>query len=89
MNENHCISIIVPVLNEEGSLEKLYAEFSNSLKIFSNWELIFIDDGSYDESNNIMRKLADNDCRVSVIRFFKNFGKIVKLLRHFNIRKMI
>ena len=69
MTKNHCISIIVPVLNEEGSLEKLYAEFSNSLKIFSNWELIFIDDGSDDESHNIMRKLADNDYRVSVIQF--------------------
>ncbi|SVA85961.1 uncharacterized protein METZ01_LOCUS138815, partial [marine metagenome] len=33
--------------------------------------MIFIDDGSDDESNNIMRKLADNDDRVSVIQFFK------------------
>ena len=75
MTKNHSISIIVPVLNEEGSLDKLYSESTNSLKIYSNWELIFIDDGSDDESNNIMRKLADNDDRVSVIQFFKNFGK--------------
>ena len=75
MTENHSISIIVPVLNEEGSLYKLYSESTNSLKIYSNWELIFIDDGSDDESNNIMRKLVDKDDRVSVIKFFKNFGK--------------
>jgi len=75
MTENSSISIIVPVLNEEGSLDKFYSEATNSLNIYSNWEIIFIDDGSDDESYNIMRKLADNDNRISVIQFFKNFGK--------------
>ena len=42
---------------------------------YLNWEIIFIDDGSDDESYNIMRKLADEDNRVSIIQFFKNFGK--------------
>ena len=87
MTENHSISIIVPVLNEEGSLDKLYSESTNSLKIYSNWELIFIDDGSDDESNNIMRKLADNDDRVSVIQFFKNFGKADALSEGFKQAK--
>ena len=69
------ISIIVPVLNEEGSLDKFYNETTKSLNEYSNWEIIFIDDGSDDESYNIMRKLADEDNRVSIIQFFKNFGK--------------
>ena len=83
MNENPSISIIVPVLNEEGSLEKFYEESSNSLAAYSNWELIFIDDGSDDETNNIMRKIADNDSRVFVIQFFKNFGKADALAEGF------
>ena len=83
MTKNPSISIIVPVLNEEGSLEKFYVESSNSLAAYSNWELIFIDDGSDDESNNIIRKIADNDSRVSVIQFFKNFGKADALAEGF------
>ena len=75
MTENPSISIIVPVLNEEGSLDKFYNETIKSLNEYSNWEIIFIDDGSDDESYNIMRKLADEDNRVSIIQFFKNFGK--------------
>ena len=75
MTENPSISIIVPVLNEEGSLDKFYNETTKALNEFSNWEIIFIDDGSDDESFNIMRKLADEDNRVSIIQFFKNFGK--------------
>jgi len=75
MTENPSISIIVPVLNEEGSLDKFYNETTKSLNEHSNWEIIFIDDGSDDESYNIMRKLADEDNRVSIIQFFKNFGK--------------
>ena len=75
MTENPSISIIVPVLNEEGSLDKFYNETIKSLNEYSNWEIIIIDDGSNDESYNIMRKLADEDNRVSIIQFFKNFGK--------------
>ena len=75
MTENPSISIIVPVLNEEGSLDKFYNETIKSLNEYSNWEIIIIDDGSDDESYNIMRKLAEKDNRVSIIQFFKNFGK--------------
>jgi len=75
MTENPSISIIVPVLNEEDSLDKFYNETTKSLNEYSNWEIIFWDDGSDDESYNIMRKLADEDNRVSIIHFFKNFGK--------------
>ena len=75
MTENSSISIIVPVLNEEGSLDKFYNETIKSLNEYSNWEIIIIDDGSDDESYNIMREIADNDSRVSIIQFFKNFGK--------------
>ena len=83
MTENPSISIIVPILNEEGSLDKFYIETKTSLNEYSNWELIFIDDGSDDESNNIIRKIADNDSHVFVIQFFKNFGKADELAEGF------
>ena len=75
MSSNPSISIIVPVLNEEGSLDIFYKEISNALKGFPEWEIIFIDDGSGDESNNIIKRLADDDGRITLIQFFKNFGK--------------
>jgi len=75
MNDHSSISIIVPVLNEEGSLEIFYREISNALQKFLEWEIIFIDDGSDDDSNKIIQRLADNDSRITLIKFFKNFGK--------------
>ena len=57
MSDNTSISIIVPVLNEEDSLERFYRETSNALKRFSEWEIIFIDDGSDDDSYKIIRRL--------------------------------
>ena len=83
MTKNPSISIIVPILNEEGSLDKFYIETKTSLNEYSNWELIFIDVGSDDESNNIIRKIADKDSRVFVIQFFKNFGKADALAEGF------
>ena len=87
MTENSSISIIVPVLNEEGSLDKFYNETIKSLNEYSNWEIIIIDDGSDDESYNIMREIADNDSRVSIIQFFKNFGKADALSEGFKQAK--
>ena len=87
MSDNSSISIVVPVLNEEGSLEIFYRETSNALKGFSEWEIIFIDDGSGDESNNIIKRLADDDGRITLIQFFKNFGKADALSEGFKHAK--
>ena len=84
MSENPSISIIVPVLNEEGSLDKFYIETSTALREYSDWEIIFVDDGSDDESFNIIRGIAEKDSRVTVIQFFKNFGKADALSEGFN-----
>ena len=72
MNNNFDISVIIPVLNEEGSLVQLHSELSESLVQFENIEIIFIDDGSTDESYNKMKEIVNIDNRVEIIRFFKN-----------------
>jgi len=87
MSDNPSISVIVPVLNEEGSLKKFYMETSNSLSEYSTWEIIFIDDGSDDDSYKIIRELVEIDSRVIVIRFYKNFGKADALSEGFNKAK--
>ena len=72
MENKYNISIVVPVYNEEGSLQKLYREISNSLKDIFKWEIIFIDDGSNDHSFSILKTIAEKDDNVVVISLYKN-----------------
>jgi glycosyltransferase involved in cell wall biosynthesis len=72
------LSFIIPALNEEESIEILYKEILENIKSYS-YEIIFIDDGSTDNTLNIMKKLAANDSCIKVISFRKNFGKSAAL----------
>ena len=50
MADNPSISVVIPVFNEEESLERLYSELSHVLEPIAKWEIIFVDDGSSDAS---------------------------------------
>jgi len=52
MADNPSISVVIPVFNEAESLERLYSELSQVLEPIENWEIIFVDDGSDDDSLN-------------------------------------
>ena len=54
MKDKILISIIIPLYNEEESIAVLYSELENSLKEY-NFEIIFINDGSSDNSENVFR----------------------------------
>lgn len=69
------LSIIIPVFNEEEVLPILMEELygvCNSLG--KNYEIIFVDDGSRDNTPQILAQLAQNDSRIKVLRFSRNFG---------------
>jgi undecaprenyl-phosphate 4-deoxy-4-formamido-L-arabinose transferase len=68
------VSVVVTVLNEEGSLDELYRRLAVSLE-GRDWEAIFVDDGSTDGSFARLRALHDADPRVRVVRFKRNFGQ--------------
>lgn len=74
--KNKLLSIIVPCYNEEKVIEIFYNEV---LKYISNinykYEFIFIDDGSKDNTINIIKGLNIKDKNVSLISFSRNFGK--------------
>ncbi len=74
------LSVVIPVYNEEESLELLHSEL---VEVAQNerydLEIIFIDDGSTDHSWQIIRRLAEEDQRVRGIRFRRNFGKAAAL----------
>lgn len=70
------ISIVIPLLNEEESLAELYQWLTKVLTInrFS-YEIIFVDDGSTDDSWRVIMQLAEKDAQVRGIRFLRNYGK--------------
>jgi len=70
------VSIIIPCFNEELVLKDTYARLSGILdqEDWFEYELIFVDDGSTDATAPILKALTDNDARVRVIRFSRNFG---------------
>jgi glycosyltransferase involved in cell wall biosynthesis len=70
------ISIVVPVYNERGTLEQLHRELAEVLgESASDHEILFIDDGSTDGSDEVMRRLAAADPKVRVFGFRSNQGK--------------
>lgn len=70
------IVIIVPCYNEEAVLPLFYKEISAILnKISIKYEIIFINDGSSDNTLQIIKKLTSYDENVSYISFSRNFGK--------------
>ena len=74
------ISIIIPVYNEEKNIPLVYGEIKKvweSLKERYNYEIIFVDDGSEDESSRVIENLSAKDEKVKYIQFSRNFGKEV------------
>lgn len=78
------LSIIIPLLNEAGNLELLHQKLTESLTALGHpYEIIFINDGSVDESPQILASLFDRDPHVVVIHFRQNFGKTAALTAGF------
>ena len=74
------LSFVIPVLNEEESLGILYSEIKENIQsVCEAYEIIFIDDGSTDNSFCILKGLAEKDSNIKVIKFRKNFGKSAAL----------
>jgi len=74
MNNLHKISIIVPAFNEEGNLEILFNEIIQNLTDKYELELIFIDDGSNDNTLNVIKEIANSCNFVNYISLSRNFG---------------
>lgn len=74
------LSIVIPVFNEEKSLEKLHEELCEVADSHGReWEVVFVDDGSADGSWAAIERMAGADARVRGIRFRRNFGKAAAL----------
>ena len=77
------LSLVIPVFNEQESLKSLYDEITQALSDEYDYEVIFIDDGSSDNSFSILSDIRENDSRVRVIKFRKNFGQTAAIAAGF------
>ncbi len=73
------LSIVIPAYNEEKNISLLYENLKPFLKNYE-YEIIFIDDGSTDNTFEEIKKTAKNDKRVKGISFSRNFGHQTALL---------
>lgn len=79
------ISVLVPVLDEEGTVGELAAEVAKVLDgLGRTFELIFVDDGSSDDTVARVKEAHEADSRVKLVRFRRNFGKAAALCAGFD-----
>src|SRR5688572_27217084 len=80
------ISIVIPLYNEEESLNELFYWIKSTLeKTSMTYEVIFVDDGSRDDSWKIIYGLSQKNSNVKGIRFRRNYGKSAALNEGFKV----
>jgi len=74
------LSIVVPLYNERDNLAPLHHELTQALEpLHRSYEILFVDDGSGDGGETVLRKLASDDAHVRVIRLARNSGQTAAL----------
>jgi len=68
------ISFLIPVYNEEENIPVLFEKLSDSISIFKEYEIIFIDDGSTDGTLQKIKGIQLENCNVHYVTLSKNFG---------------
>lgn len=67
-------SIVLPIYNEQENIPKLYNRVTDVLKSLGTYEIIFVNDGSIDDSPKVIRQLKENDSCVRLLNLSRNFG---------------
>lgn len=83
------ISILVPSYNEAQSLELLHKEIVRVISTLENykWEILFVNDGSRDNTMEVIKGLREKDGRISYVDLSRNFGKENAMLAGFDHAK--
>ncbi|RMF90332.1 MAG: glycosyltransferase [Nitrospinota bacterium] len=82
------LSVVIPVYNEEESLLPLYKRIRDACDALGKaYEIVFVDDGSQDQTLSILERLHDQDSRVKVIRFRKNYGQTAAMAAGFRLAR--
>ena len=79
------ISVVIPLLNESPNLRPLYEEIVGALKgLPHEYEIIFVDDGSTDDSLDVLKALQVDDANIVIVEFRRNFGQTAGLVAGFD-----
>lgn len=74
--ESQALSVVVPLLNEEAVLPAFHSRLMAVLvEMGVQWEIVYVDDGSSDNTWSLLKHLHARDCGVTLMRFSRNFGK--------------
>jgi polyisoprenyl-phosphate glycosyltransferase len=68
------VSLVIPVYNESTVLDELYKRVVNALSSVSDLEIVFVDDGSTDDTLNKIKEKSKTDQRIRFVSFSRNFG---------------
>ena len=75
------LSIIVPVYNEQDNVMPLYESITNAMKqADEEYEVIIVNDGSFDQTEERLRAIAATDSRFKVVNFRRNFGQTAAMM---------
>lgn len=76
------ITIIIPAYNEEESLPHLYERLEKLMNTMENYqfEILFVNDGSKDNTINLIKEYREKDNRISYVDFSRNFGKEIAMI---------
>lgn len=77
------VSIVIPVYNESANLAALWQRLSAVVAKVTDWEVVFVDDGSRDNSLQMLREIADDNPRIRVVELARNFGQHAAILAGF------
>lgn len=69
------LSVVIPVKDEQENVRPLYELLDRSLTSWGDWEVVFVDDGSTDRTPEVLKRLANDDVRVKLVRLRRNFGQ--------------
>lgn len=90
MNSDSLIqfSVVVPFFNEQENIPPLYMKLTEVMDgIGESYELVFVDDGSKDNSYKVLSDIYEHDCRVNVVRLRRNFGQTAALKAGFDFAR--
>src|SRR6516164_262157 len=81
-------SVVVPLYNEQDNVLPLYSRIVDAMTgLDGNYEIVFVDDGSRDQTFKILSEISDTDSRVTVVRLRKNFGQTAGLQAGFDFAR--
>ena len=79
------ITIIIPVFNEVDSLKELQAQLENILENRYSYEILYMNDGSFDGSEKILDELSNQNASTKAVHFHRNYGKAAALAEGFKL----